>query len=137
MFHVRDDFRAGEPISAVPASWFNKVGSFINNLVGGRGVTVRKNESGPSVIELEFDEDALTATTEWDDRKDSPTAEDAAGDNWEWTAGGTAGLVFDAYRKVEEDGAGTHYLQRCRLKIAKDGRIIKVQALPERVAVYA
>lgn len=52
-FHVKDDFKAGAPISQVPASWFNRVGSFLNNLVGGYGVKLEKNERGPSVIRLE------------------------------------------------------------------------------------
>ena len=53
MFHVKDDFRAGAPVTQVGAAWFNKVGSFLNNLVGGRGVRIVKNESGPSYVELE------------------------------------------------------------------------------------
>lgn len=53
MFHVKDDFRASAPITQVGAGWFNKVGSFLNNLVGGRGIRLIKNEGGVSVIALE------------------------------------------------------------------------------------
>lgn len=52
-FHVKDDFKAGGPITQVPASWFNRVGSFLNNLVGGYGVTVEKNERGASTVSLD------------------------------------------------------------------------------------
>lgn len=53
MFHVKDDFRAGAPVTQVGAGWFNKVGSFLNNLVSGRGIRLIKNEGGVSVIALE------------------------------------------------------------------------------------
>lgn len=52
-FHVKDDFRAGAPVSQVPAAWFNRVGSFLNNLVGGYGVTVEKSERGASTVSLD------------------------------------------------------------------------------------
>lgn len=52
-FHVKDDFKAGAPITQVPASWFNRVGSFLNNLVGGYCVKVEKNERGASTISVD------------------------------------------------------------------------------------
>lgn len=52
-FHVKDDFKAGAPISQVPASWFNRVGSFLNNLVGGYGIKLEKNERGASTVSLD------------------------------------------------------------------------------------
>jgi hypothetical protein len=52
-FHIRDDFKAGAPISQVPASWFNAVASFLNNLVGGYGIRVVKNQRGASTVEID------------------------------------------------------------------------------------
>lgn len=46
MIHLKDNFKIGAPISQVPASWFNQVSSFINNLVGGYGIKVDKNTAG-------------------------------------------------------------------------------------------
>lgn len=50
-FHLKDDFRPGGPASQVPASWFNKVANFLNNLIPGRGIKLTKSERGASVIE--------------------------------------------------------------------------------------
>ena len=50
-FHLKDDFRPGGPASQVPASWFNKVANFLNNLIPGRGINLTKSERGASVIE--------------------------------------------------------------------------------------
>ena len=52
-FHVKDDFQPGAPISSIGVSWFNAVASFLNNLVGGFGIKVRKNDSGASTVELD------------------------------------------------------------------------------------
>ena len=49
-FHVRDDFRAGVPASSVPASWFNSVGKFMNNLVGGLGIRILRDGNPPQVL---------------------------------------------------------------------------------------
>lgn len=35
MFNVKDDFRPGMPVGAVPAAWFNKVAAALNNLTVG------------------------------------------------------------------------------------------------------
>ena len=48
-FHVDDNFTAG-PISKVPASWFNKVGSFLNNIVGGLGIRVNRDSNPPQIM---------------------------------------------------------------------------------------
>lgn len=50
-FHLKDDFRPGGPASQVPASWFNKVANFLNNLIQGPGIKLTKRERGASVIE--------------------------------------------------------------------------------------
>ena len=54
-FHIKDDFNAGGPVSQVPASWFNAVASFINQLVGGFGITIDKSESGKSEVAINRD----------------------------------------------------------------------------------
>lgn len=50
-FHLKDDFRPRGPASQVPASWYNKVASFLNNLIQGPGIKLTKRERGASVIE--------------------------------------------------------------------------------------
>lgn len=58
-FHVKDDFKAGMPISGVGADWFNKVGSFLNALAGGLGVKLFKpakpSTSNPITISVDPD----------------------------------------------------------------------------------
>ena len=46
---VKDDFKAGSPVSQVPASWFNSVASFLNNLVGGLGIRILRDANPPQV----------------------------------------------------------------------------------------
>lgn len=53
MIHLKDNFKANAPISQVPASWFNQVASFINNLLGGYGIKMTKNATGASVISVD------------------------------------------------------------------------------------
>lgn len=54
-FHLQDDFKAGAPISQVPASWFNRVAKFLNNLVPGPGIKmVKQTGDQPTVIELDL-----------------------------------------------------------------------------------
>ena len=52
-FHIKDDFKAGAPISQVPAGWFNAVAKFLNGLVGGWGIKTNKSETGTAVISLD------------------------------------------------------------------------------------
>lgn len=52
-FHVRDDFRAGGPVSQVPAGWYNSVAKFLNNLVGGFGVRIHKEQADKPIVELD------------------------------------------------------------------------------------
>lgn len=132
MFHVKDDFRAGAPVTQVGAGWFNKVGSFLNNLVGGRGVRIVKNENGPSYIELR-DGCAIPSSEagEPEDRTDTNADEDTNGGEWTWTAGGENGLKMDAYCEIATED-GWHYLQRCRLTFSKDGLLVKAEKLAGR-----
>ena len=52
-FHLKDDFKAGAPVSQVPAEWFNSVAKFLNNLCGGFGIRVQKPKPAASFIELD------------------------------------------------------------------------------------
>lgn len=54
--HIRDNFGEG-PVTQVPASWYNSVAKFINNLVGGHRVKVEKFTDGtPSSISFVADD---------------------------------------------------------------------------------
>lgn len=52
MDYIKDDFKPGAPVSQVPASWFNQVAGFLNNLVGGYGIKFNKKGVIP-VISLD------------------------------------------------------------------------------------
>ena len=58
--HVKDDFAPGTPISAVGCDWFNKVGGFVNALIGGLGLKVsrpsRPSVSAPVAIEIDVEQ---------------------------------------------------------------------------------
>lgn len=58
--HVKDDFAPGTPISAVGCDWFNKVGGFVNALIGGLGLKVsrpsRPSVSAPVSIEIDVNQ---------------------------------------------------------------------------------
>ena len=57
---LREDFTPGQPASAVPASWYNAVAHFINNLVGALGIVVFKHTDPPTVsLDPEAAVDAL------------------------------------------------------------------------------
>lgn len=131
MFHVKDNFKARDPVSAVGASWFNKVGSFLNNLVGGYGIRLAKNERGVSTVEVDTSVLPSADTGEPDQRKDEGTDDDEKGEEWTWTAGEWKGLVLDCYCKaVEEDG--WHMLCRARLTFSKSGLLVKAEGLKGR-----
>lgn len=133
MFHVKDNFKAGDPVSAVGASWFNKVGSFLNNLVGGYGIRIAKNERGVSTVEVDTSVLPLvsTETGEPDRRTDDGADDDEKGEEWTWKPGEGKGLVLDCYCKaVEEDG--WHMLCRARLTFSKSGILVKAEGLKGR-----
>lgn len=148
-FHVKDDFKAGAPISQVPASWFNAVGKFINGLVGGFGAKVKKNENGRSTVSidkqvLQQEIDNITNTLKLSkemgesplDKTDTGTDDDTDGETWTWKSGGANGLKMDAYFCIVEE-EGWHYFQRVRLDISKDGLIVKAEALDGRREIEA
>lgn len=148
-FHVKDDFKAGAPISQVPADWFNSVAKFLNGLVGGFGVKIDKNESGRStasidkqVLQQEIDNitNTLKVSKEMGesplDKTDTEADDDTDGDTWTWKSGGANGLKMDAYFCIVEE-EGWHYFQRVRLDISKDGLIVKAEALDGRREIEA
>ncbi len=142
-FNIRDDFRAGAPISQVPANWFNSVARFINGLVGGFGVEMRKSDSGTSTVALdrqvllgEIENATQGQKVSWetgapDDRTDAETDDDTDGGTWTWTAGGADGLTLDCYCKAELSD-GWHYLCRARLTFSRDGLLVKAEGLSGR-----
>lgn len=136
-FHVKDDFKAGAPITQVPASWFNRVGSFLNNLVGGYCVKIEKNERGASTISVDTSKLPLSKDTGTpEDKTDSPEVLDTSGDSWTWTANGKDGLKLDAYYRIGTSGS-YHLFQRCRLTISKDGLVVSAEGLPDRIRIRA
>lgn len=141
-FHVRDDFRERGPVSQVPASWFNKVAQFLNNLVGGYGITLTKNDKGASVIEV--DQSAIPAPTSRAtgtplDATDAPAVYDQAGATASWSAGSANGLLLDCYCKIAPQSSGSNYsvFQRCRLTISCDGLVVNAQMLADRIRIQA
>ena len=128
-FHIKDDFKAGGPVSQVPASWFNAVAKFLNGLIGGFGIETKKSESGTSTIVLKKDVlqqeiDNITQNLRISndagtpgDHTDAPEVLDTDGDEWTWTAGGANGIKLDAYYQIGVSGS-YHLFQRCRLTIS-------------------
>ena len=135
-FHVKDDFRPGAPISQVPASWFNKVAQFLNNLVGGFGITLMKSENGASVIEV--DQTAIrqaqnTAVGTPSAVGSFPTDDDVTQQaSTLWTAGGENGAsLFVLFKGEYDSGDGMHDLYAAKLTITADGRIVKIDAVQD------
>ena len=127
MFHVKDDFKANAPITQVGAGWFNKVGAFINNLVGGRGVRIVKNESGPSYIELE---ESSTDAGEGDNPTDVgsyPTDEVTQEAKTLWQAGGENGAKVMFAHKCVFDTDGQHKTYAAKLVISAEGRVLRIE----------
>lgn len=122
MLHVKDDFKAGAPVTQVGAGWFNKVGSFINNIVGGRGVRIVKNESGPSYIELDASEgDNPTAVGSY------PTDEVTQKAGTLWRAGGENGAEVMVAYKCVFDTDGQHKTYAAKLVLSADGRVLRIE----------
>ena len=151
-FHIKDDFKAGAPVSQVPASWFNTVAKFLNGLVGGFGIKTNKKESERSTIALdeavlraEIDNvvDGLCLSRDQGDSPtdgtDTPIAVDAAGGTWEWTSGGLNGLDLDCYCLIAPQASGSNYsvFQRARLSFSKDGLLVHGELLPDRIRIQA
>lgn len=146
-FHVKDDFRPGAPISQVPASWFNKVAQFLNNLVHGYGITLTKSEKGASVIEIDQTaipslsvisrETGTPADATNDNGSIATNVFDTTGDTLSWAAGGANGLMLDCYCRLNPQTAGGNYsvFQRCRLTFSKDGLLVSGVLMPDRIRI--
>lgn len=134
-FHVRDDFKAGAPVSQVPVSWFNKVASFLNNLVGGYGVTLMKAENGPSVIEV--DKTAIPSAQSVSRDVGTPTGvgsfpidEVTQSASTLWQIGGANGAtLLLLYQGEYNANTGIHKTYAAKLTVSKDGLITKIEAV--------
>ena len=147
-FHIKDDFKSGEPISRVPAKWFNSVAKLLNGLVGGFGIKTDKSDTDASTISIDKEvldneiknvADNIRVSKDTgtpSDYTDSPEVLDTDGDSWTWTTGGANGLKLDAYYQIGVSGS-YHLFQRCRLTISRDGLIVSAQGLPDRIRVRA
>lgn len=141
MFHIKSNFNARGPVSQVPASWFNKVASFLNNFVAGYGLTLNKSADGPSVISLDPKIVPQAVTHEVgtpEDKTDKETDEylEFGGETWKWTAGGKNGLKVDCYCKIV-DGEDEHRFERVTLTFSKDGLLTKAEKSNEQKIIWA
>lgn len=52
MFHIKDDFKSGQPVASVPAEWFNKVARVLNTMRAGTETAhdIIKTDSGKEWI---------------------------------------------------------------------------------------
>ena len=146
-FHVKDDFRTGRPVSQVPASWFNAVGSFINNLIGGFGISVKKSESGNSVVSI--DKEILQAEIDnaMDGLKDQASASQtqlvsgatsgtpSAGDDEFKMAKGKSCLVYIlCHSHTNADATAT--LSFRPAVVSASGRVVSIGAESGTLTVY-
>lgn len=140
MFHLKSNFKTGAPISQVPASWFNQVAEFLNNLIAGYGLKMIKTSCGPSVISI--DPQVVSSISkevgEPTDRTDQETDADLEtdGDSWTWNAGGGNGVKFDCYCKIV-DGEDEHRFERVSLTYSKDGLLVKAEKSKEQKIIWA
>lgn len=140
-FHLKDDFKAGAPISQVPAGWFNAVAKFLNGLVGGFGIKTKKSDSGRSTVSL----DRQTLQQEIDNITEglriskeagtpgsvgsSATNEVTQSSSTLWKAGGANGaklLLF--YKSETKSDIDKHDLFAAELTITSDGLIRQIDA---------
>lgn len=130
MFHITDNFQPGAPIAQVPASWFNKVASFLNNLIGD-GATVDKGS--PPVIRVDTAAIAkkLSDAGTPADHSDTNADDDQGGSTWTWAAGGDNGLVITPYCEIYDD-QGWHYFGRAKFTYSKDGLLVAAEGLDGR-----
>lgn len=132
-FHVRDDFRAGAPLSQVPASWLNAVASFINGLIGGFGIRI---ESIGRAITVSADVEVLKnevlkafAPVEVDSLASGGNPQPVMGsvDDKTFTAEGPLGRGAEIYiaTRSEEYGELGAIIYR-KFTIGSDGRIYAI-----------
>lgn len=77
---IKDDFTSG-PISQIPVSWFNRVGAFINGLVGGFGINIMSMGAGATMIEVNTEDLAKSGDNDPSPNTGSDVSVDAAGYN--------------------------------------------------------
>lgn len=139
-FHVRDNFRAGTPVSAVSADWFNKVGGFINALVGGLGIKLIKPQtpSGSAPVQIDVDPDVIRDIVGAAVAEPSATVDIESG----VTESAQMSLKEDTFTAGNEEGKGAVVYLPCRsvtdgaevdfvfrpFKITNDGRIYSIGA---------
>ena len=140
-FHVKDNFRAGTPVSSVSADWFNKVGGFINALVGGLGIKLVKPQtpSGSAPVCIDIDPATICEIV-----GDGVVAEPSATVDIESGVKESAqmSLKADTFTAGNEEGKGAVVYLPCRsvtdgsevdfvfrpFKITNDGRIYSIGA---------
>ena len=128
-FHVKDDFRAGDPISSVGAEWFNSVAAFLNNPAGVGDVTVTKpatpSPSAPVTVEVR-PSDAVGTPVSVGSTAGNEVTQQA---ETLWAAGGINGAKLLVFFKSETvSGVGIHDLYAANVTISPDGRILKIEA---------
>lgn len=109
---MKDDFKAGEPISAVGAGWFNAVAAFLNNLVGGYGVNVTKpSKPSPSApVQIDVDPDVIRDIA--GGGVSAPSETDSIESGVQTGSGVT--LKTDVFTAGNEDGKGATVYLPCR-----------------------
>ncbi len=133
MAHIEDSFSQGAPISRVPASWFNAVAGFINNLVGGFGVRVERSGRAtvvsldPDAIAQEVSAAASPAEVESLASGGDPTPTAASVDGATFTAGvaGGKGVELFVATRSEEYGELGAIVYR-KFTVTSDGRIYAI-----------
>ena len=143
MARLRDDFRAGAPVSQVPAAWFNAVARFVNGLVPGRGINITRGAdrvvveaTGDGDFASEAPETPTSSTdisgkmTETYVAADTPpvTADDGAAAVWTASADGKGWIEDSIVATDRVNAAGSlHRLWFVRKHYSSDGRLLKVE----------
>lgn len=141
-FHVTDNFKPGTPIVAIGTEWFNKVGGFLNSLVGGLGVKILKNNrpSASAPISIEIDPDAVRKALQIKETKfqqmETPSAMDdtvSTGHQYNallettWTRGADKGVAV--YLPTDTWGDGVSRSTAWRLcEFDRYGQLQKIHA---------
>lgn len=132
-------------LAQLSAKWFHAVTNALNNMSGKNGISVTDKTDGGKQIEIDIPalRQALSVPTDYIgslvDKTESPNVLDTNGDEWEWCAGGLNGVELDCYCKLRPQTATSNYsvFQRIRLKISKDGLVVRVKLLPDRIRLRA
>jgi len=112
---LREDFKPGQPVSAVPASWYNRVAHFLTNLCGGQGIRVSR-DTDPPTIALDIAK-AKAALNVAERCPNNTTAKDPNLD----TPAKVSALAPEAVAQVETDANGAAATESDADKIARIG----------------